>query len=128
MMPKMLFLTLSNVDVNFQAQNLQQKSYIIGNVFLTTWQIKLIGKKAFAAAIRNPKHKVFVIYIAALSVNLGDEVQPAQNGQITYRKADKAFFKVLSKHADFTDVFFTKISYRAPRAQKNQWVCQQISK
>ena len=32
----MPFLTMSNVDIDFQAQDLQWRSYIIGNVLLTT--------------------------------------------------------------------------------------------
>ena len=70
----MFFLTISNADVDFQVWNLQWRSYTIGDVFPTTRQVKLIGKKEFAAAALNPEHKTFVLYVAALSVDLGDGV------------------------------------------------------
>ena len=33
-----------------------------------------MGKKEFAAATFNPKYKMFVVYIVALSVDLDDEI------------------------------------------------------
>ncbi len=42
----MLFLTISNPDVDFQARDLQWRSYTTGEVLLTTRQVELIGKKS----------------------------------------------------------------------------------
>ena len=55
------------------------------------------------------EYEVFVIYIAALSVDLGDEVQPLKKAQIFHLKVDEAFTKVFSKDADFADVFSLKL-------------------
>ena len=75
---RMSFLTISNADVNFQAWNLQWRSYITGDVLLTTKQVELIEKKKFAAAALDLKHKTFVVYVAALSVNSGEEVHQSK--------------------------------------------------
>ncbi len=40
----MSFLTMSNDDVNFQAQNFQWRSYTIGDIILTTRYVQLIEK------------------------------------------------------------------------------------
>ena len=57
----MRFLTISNVDVNFQARDLQWRSYTTRNVLLTTRQVELIGKKEFVVAALDPEHEVFVV-------------------------------------------------------------------
>ena len=56
------------------------------------------------------EHETFVIYVAALSVYLGDEVHPLRKAQIAHLKANKAFSKVPSKYTDFADVFFLKLA------------------
>ena len=102
---KMLFLTMSNVDVDFQAWDLQWRSYIIGDVFPTTRRVELIEKKEFAAAALNPEHEDFVIHVATLNVDPGDEVHSSKRAQIAYLKADEAFTEVSSEYTSFTDVF-----------------------
>lgn len=48
---KILFLTMSNVDTDFQSRDLQWKSYITKDILPTIKQVKLIGKKVSIAAI-----------------------------------------------------------------------------
>ncbi len=74
----MFFLTMSNSDVDFQAQNLQWRSYTIGDILPTTRRVELIGKKEFAAVGLNLKHKAFGVHVAVLSVNSGDEVHSSR--------------------------------------------------
>ncbi len=51
-----------------------------------------------------------MIYIAALSVNSGDEVHPSRTAQIAHLKADEALIKVSSKYAAFADIFSLKLA------------------
>ncbi len=104
------FLTISNVDVNFQAQDLQQRSYTTGDVFPTTRRVKLIGKKEFAATALNPEHKAFVVYVAALNADSSDEIHPSRRTQIAHLKADKVPIEVPSEYTTFTDVFLLKLA------------------
>ncbi len=99
---------MSNANVDFQARDLQWRSYTTGEVVLTTKRVELIRKKEFAAAALYPKHEAFVVHVAALSVDLGDEVHPSRRAQIAHLKVDEAPTKVLSKYADFVDIFLTK--------------------
>ena len=61
------------------------------------------------------EHKAFVIHVAALSVNLGDEMHPSKRAQIAHLKADEAPTKVFSKHVDFADVFLPKLAAGLPK-------------
>ncbi len=72
MVLRMTFLTMSNADINFQAWDLQWRSYTTGNVLSITRRVELIRKKEFAAAVLELEHDAFVVHIAALSVNSGD--------------------------------------------------------
>ncbi len=77
---------------------------------MNTRQVKLIGKKEFAAAALEPEYKVFVVHIAVLSINLGDEVHPSKKAQIAHLKVDKALSKLPSEYTDFVDVFSLKFA------------------
>ena len=55
------------------------------------------------------EYKVFIVHIAALSINLGDEVHPLKRTLIIYLKVYKVFTKILNKYIDFTDIFLPKL-------------------
>ncbi len=110
----MPFLTMSNADVDVQARNLPWRSYTTADVFLTMRRVELIGKKEFAATAFDPKHEAFVVHVATLSVDLGDEVHLSRSAQIAHLKADEAPTKVPSKYADFVDVFSPKLATELP--------------
>ena len=111
-MLEMSFLTMSNIGINFQARDLQYRSYIIADVFPTSREVELIGTKKFVVVTLYPEHKVLVIYIGALNIDSGDEMHPSKRAQIPYLKADKAPAKVLVQYADFADVFLLKLAIK----------------
>ena len=92
-----------------------QRSYTTGDVLPTIRRVKLIGKKKFAAAALDSEHKAFIVHIAALSVDLGDEVHPSRRAQIAHLKADEAPTKVPSEYADFADIFSLKLAVELPK-------------
>ncbi len=110
----MRFLTMSNADVDFQAQDLQWRFYIIGEVLPTIRRVELIGKKEFTVAALDPKHEAFVVHVATPSVDSGDEMHPSRRAQIAHLKADEVSTKVPSKYADFADVFSPKLAVELP--------------
>ncbi len=105
----MPFLTMSNADVDFQTRDLQWRSYTTREVPPTTRHVELIGEKEFAAAALDPEHEAFVVHVAALSVDSGDEVHPSRRAQIAHLKADEAPTEVLSEYTNFTNVFSPKL-------------------
>ncbi len=108
------FLTMNNTDIDFQARNLQWRSYTTGNVLSTTKQIELIEKKEFAVVVLDSEHKAFIIHMAGLSIDSDNEVYLSKKAQIAYLKADEAPTKVPSKYADFVDVFSSKLAAELP--------------
>ena len=112
---EMSFLTMNNADVDFQIRNLQWKSYITRDIFLTTKRVELIRKKEFVVATLDPEHEAFIVHVAALSIDLGDEVQPSNRAQVAYLKVDKTSTKVPSKFVDFADVFSPKMAAELPK-------------
>ena len=59
-----------------------------------------------------------MLYVAALSVNLNDEVYPSKRIQIPYLKVDEVSIKVFSKYADFADVFSSKLAIKLSKYTK----------
>ena len=105
----MLCLTMRNVDNDFQDRNLQWMSYTTGDIFPTTKQVELIGKKEFAVAVLDLEYETFIVHVAVFCLDIVDKMHPLKKTQIAYLKADEAFTKVLSKYADFTNVFSLKL-------------------
>ena len=103
---------MSNVNANFQAWDLQWKSYTTRNILLTIRQIGLIRKKKFAVAALDPEYKTFVVYVAALNINLGNEVHLLKRAQIAHLKINKTFTQIFSKYTNFADVFLSKLAVK----------------
>ncbi len=114
----MPFPIISNAGVDFQARDLQWRSYTTGNILLTTRQVELIRKKEFVVAALDPEYEAFVIHIVALSVNSSDKVHPSRRAQIAPLKADEALSKVPSKYTDFADIFSPKLVAELPKHTK----------
>ena len=75
---------------------------------MSKW-VKLIEKKDFATIAFDLEYKALVMHIAALSIDPNDEVYLLKKAQIAYLKADKAHTRILSKYANFADVFPPKL-------------------
>ncbi len=68
----------------------------------------------FAATALDPDHEVFVVHIAFLSVNSGNEVYLSRKAQIAHLKADNTPSKVPSEYADSANVFSPKLVVELP--------------
>ncbi len=107
----------SNADIDFQARDLQWRSYTTEEVLPTTRRVELIGKKEFAAAALDLNHHAFVVHVAALNISSdsGAEVHPLRRVQRAHLKADEAPTEVPSEYADFADVFSPKLAVELPK-------------
>lgn len=117
---KYLFLTISNIDIDFKAQNLHQRFYSTKKISAITRKVELIKKKKFAVIALHQNHKTFMIHVVAFNIssNIGDEIYLLQNAQIAYLKMDKASTKVFHEYAHFAYVFSLKLTGKSP----NTWV------
>lgn len=105
--PRMFFLTLSNVDVQFVEKKIIWRGYTITKALSTINKVELIDKKKFAATALDKNAKTFVVHIVTLSIapTLVMQVYPSWWAQVRLLLADKAPIEVLSKYSDYINVF-----------------------
>lgn len=68
------FLTINNVDINLQIQNLQYNFYTTKKVLSTTKRVKLIETKEFEIIALYLDYKIFIIYIIILNISFDVEI------------------------------------------------------
>lgn len=75
----MIFLTLSNANIQFIEKKLIWRYYIIAEALPTIKYIELINKKEFAKTVFDAESELFVLYLAALKIPLlGMTIHPSQ--------------------------------------------------
>ena len=107
-----LFLTLSNANVDFLDWDLRWRSYTTNRALLTIKHIKLVGKKKFVTVALNLEHETYVVHVGSVSSiaspsfsPLKFDVQPFRRPQISSLIAEKAPTKIFDEYIDFADVF-----------------------
>ena len=107
----MSFLILSSVDIDFSKRELWWRFYTIEKVLLTTKQVKLVGKKEFAATALDSGHEIFVVHVASYKnpSQEGDD-HPSYRVQIAALVANKAPTSIFKKYSDFADIFYPKLA------------------
>ena len=102
----MLFLILSDADVDFSGWELWWRTYTTEEAFSTIRCVELVRKKEFAAAVLNPKHKTYVVHIPPLSSTpfIVFNVHLLRRPQISDLIATKALTKVSAKYLDFANI------------------------
>ena len=74
----MLFLTLSNANVDILSWKLWWRIYITKKTLSTTKDIELVGKKEFAAAALDLKIEVFIVHVALFSSIISPSFSPLE--------------------------------------------------
>ena len=95
----MLFLTLSNADVDFSGRELRWRTYTTKKMFLTTRRVKLVGKREFAAAALDPEYETYIVHVVSLNSTTliaSLDVHPFRKLQISSLIAKKALTKVFA--------------------------------
>ena len=69
-------------------------------------------KKKCAIISLDPEYDVFIVYVAALSVDSGNEGHHLKKAKISHLKVNGAYIKVPSKYADFADIFLPKLAVK----------------
>lgn len=67
MVPRMLFLVFSNVNIQFDVEKLTWRSYAVAEVLSTISQVEIINKKEFAQAALDKNSEKFVVHVATLA-------------------------------------------------------------
>lgn len=65
---KILFLTLSNVEIEFNNQKFRWRLYIFAKVFFTNRQTEWVRKIVFVIAAFDPEDETFIIYVTSFVI------------------------------------------------------------
>ena len=109
-----LFLTLSNADVQFVEKELIWRSYTTAKALPTIKQVELIDKKEFAKAALDKNSETFVVHVAFFSLVTG--IYPDRKAQIASLLTKEV--KILDKYSDFTNVFLEQKALVLPEHTK----------
>ena len=101
---EILFLTLSNADIQFAKKELTWRTYTTEYPLSTICQVELINKKKFAKVVLDENVEAFVVYIASLTSKI--TIHLGWKAQIALLLAKKV--PVLAEYADFVNVFLKK--------------------
>ena len=114
----MLFLTLSNAEVQFVEKELTWRSYTTAEILPTTKRVELINEKEFVKAALDVKSETFVLHVASL--NLAPGIHPDRAAQIASLLTEEV--KNPNKYLDFTDVFSAEKALVLPkRTELNEY-------
>ena len=111
MVLRILFVTLSNADIQFAEQELTWRSYTTEEALPTTRWVEFINKKEFAQAALDKNVKAFMVHVASLSSKIS--IHPAWKVQIALLMAKEV--TILAEYADFADVFSKKSAKILPK-------------
>ena len=95
----MLFLTLSNADIQFVEKELTWRSYTTAKALLTTKRVELINKMEFAKAALDENSETFVVHVVPLDLR----IHPDREAQIALLLTEEV--KISDKYLDFANVF-----------------------
>ena len=98
---KMLFFTLSNVDIQFAEKKLTWRSYTGNGSLRTTWKMKIINRESFAKAALDKNIEVFIVHMALPTSKM--IIHPARKAQIAFLIAKKV--TIPAKYSDFAGIF-----------------------
>lgn len=100
----LLFLTISNVDIQFAEKKSTWRSYTIVETLPTIKWVELINKKKFVKVVLDENSETFLMHIAALEALLvGMSIHPNREAQIASLFTKKV--TIPDKYFDFADVF-----------------------
>ena len=96
----MLFLTLSNADIQFAKKELIWRSYTAAEALPTTKRVEIIDKKEFTRAALDEHVEAFVMHVTFLSTMA---IYPAREAQLASLIAKEV--KIPTNYSDFSNVF-----------------------
>lgn len=113
MVLEMLFLTLSNADVQFTNCKWHWKLYIAAKALPTTHYKELINQKEFANATLDKNEKAFVIHVASLSDSnkcLKMLIYLSHRVQLASFITNKALIAIFFEYFDYADLFLPEFA------------------
>lgn len=110
----MLFLSFSNIDIQFEAKKFTWRLYIAAEALPTTNGVELIDKREFTKAALDKNTKTFVMHMSVLDIE--SSIHPSQATQIVALQWDKASTKVPFEYANYADIFSFDLAMELPES------------
>lgn len=107
---------MSDIEVNFNNQELKWKLYIAAKAISTFMQIEFIKKNKFAIATLDLENKIFIVYL--LFVTIFHKIYSLRGAQIVSLKVDVAPTTIVLKYLDFADKFSLELTLELPEHKK----------
>lgn len=105
----MLFLILSNVNINFLELKFFLKTYTFIKAILTTKEVEVVEKKEFVLAVLNSKKKTYVIHMASFA-SFNSQIYFFQKATIRVLKTTNILISVSNKYGDFINIFLSNLT------------------
>ena len=100
----MLFLILSNADIQFAEKKPTWRTYIIKEALPTTRRVKIINQKEFAKLALDENVEAFVVHVSSLGLRM--TIHLARKVQLALLLAEEVIMP--TEYSDFADVFLEK--------------------
>ena len=97
----MLFLIVSNVNIEFAKKKFTWRTYTTKKALPTIRWVEIIDWKKFAKAVLDENVEAFVVYVSSLGLRM--TIHPARKAQLAFLLTKKV--TVPAKYSDFADVF-----------------------
>ena len=112
----MPFFTLSGADVDFLRRELWWRTYTIEKALLITKDVKLVGKKEFAATVLDPEYEIYVVPVGSVSSDASPNFSPLniylfRRPQVSGLIVEKASTKISAEYLYFADIFSPKFVF-----------------
>lgn len=112
---RMSFLTLSNVEVNFNNRELKWRLYIDTKAPLTIRWEEFVGKKEFAAVAFDLKNEIFMFHIASFTLSNMSKAYSSYRTQIVFLWVDETPTTVPQEYSNIIDIFSSKLVKKLPK-------------
>ena len=117
-----LFLTLTDADVDFLDWELWWRIYTTKKALPTTKHVKIMGKKEFVARALDLEYEIYIVHIRSVSFIVSLSFSPLEfNVHISHRPqisgliTKEAVTKVSDKYINLVDVFSPDLASELPK-------------
>ena len=109
---RILFLTLSKMDVWFAERELVWRTYTAAEGLPMTRRVEIIDKKEFAAAVLNADNETFMVHVAALAELTSILIYLSRQAQVAVLTSEET--GIPTEYSNFSNVFSSDSAAELP--------------
>ena len=113
MIPAILFLTLSNVNIQFAEREFVWRIYIAAETLSMIKKMEIIDKREFAVATLNSDDEIIVVYLAFLVKPITILIYSSCQAQVALLTSEEK--GIFAEYFDFSNVFSSDAAAKLPK-------------